>query len=118
MKQFKIIQAFKATEDLVKVEDFSANDQWQIYTLRKNLRPHIEFQQEREKALADKYIKFADDKGNITGQHYIDYLKEQQELNNIDVEYNHEPITLSLVKGITFKTIEALEEFVDFKNDL
>ena len=116
MKQHKIIRAYKATEELDKIE-FSVDEQWQIYNLRKNLRPHVEFQQEREKAINEKYTQYADENSTITGQHYVDYIKEQQELNNMDVEYNYEPVVLKLKKGINFKTIEALEDFVEFKND-
>ena len=115
MKQIKIIQAYKATEDLANITGFTIKDQWQIYTLRKALRPHVEFQQERENALATKYASFADDKGVITGQHYIDYMKDMAELNQMDIKFENEPIKLTLAEGVTFKTIEALEGFVEFE---
>ena len=115
MKQSKIIQAYKATEELANITSFTTKDQWQIYTLRKALRPHVEFQQEREKALAEKYAKYADDKGVISGQRYIDYTKELAELGQMDVELDVNPIKLTLAEGVTFKTIEALEGFVEFE---
>ena len=117
MKQFEVIKAYNATEKLASIEGFTPKDQWQIYTLRKTLRPHIEFQQEREKALADKYIQYADDKGTITGQPYIDYLAEMQELNNMDIEETFTPVKLTLVEGVNFKTIEALAGFIEFEQD-
>ena len=115
MKQSRIIELYKATEKLAKIEGFTPNDQWKIYTLRKNFRPHVEFQQERERALVEKYTPFADDNGVIKGEPYLNYLKEKAELNDLDVEFNCEKIVLPLLKGLTFQDIEELEDIVEFK---
>ena len=117
MKQYKIIQLYNATEKLAGIEGFTPNEQWQIYTLRKALRPHIEFQQEREKALAEKYTPYADENGTLKGEPFKNYAKEKAELNNLDVECEYERIALPLLKGITFQDIEALEDIIEFKTN-
>lgn len=113
MKQIDIINAYKASEDLSKAT-FSKEDEWKIYNLRKALRPRIEFQEEQEKKLAEKYTSFADKDGNLKGEKYIEYMQELQELMNLEVE-SVESITLPLIEGVSFKTIEALENLIEFK---
>ena len=114
MKQIKLVNAYKATEDLAKV-NFSKDDQWKIYCFRKALRPHIEFQEEQENKLVEKYKPYADEQGIVSGKEYIDFLNEKRELNDMDVEFEAEKIELPLVDGIIFKTIESLEDFIEFK---
>lgn len=115
MKQYKVVQLYKATEKLGAIEGFTPEEQWQIYTLRKSFRPHIEFQEERETALINKYTPYADENGSIKGEHYLHYLQEKNELSNLDVDCEYQKITLPLLKGITFQDIEALEDVIEFK---
>ena len=115
MKQYKIINAYKMLETLSDNENLTEFDQWSIYKIRKILRPHIEFQEEREQSIRDKYIPYADKDGIISGEHYVSFMQEMQKLAQMDVEI--EPYIkprIKLTKGITYKTIEPLEEFIEF----
>lgn len=114
MKQFKIIEAFKTTELLADNKNLSSSDQWEIYKLRKILRPHIEFQDERLEAIRNKYKEFADENGTIYGDDYERYNKEIEELYNLEVELDFEKPIIPMVDGITFKIIEPLEDFIEF----
>ena len=114
MKQYQIIQAYNAMETLADNNNLTKEDQWKIFILRKSLRSHVEFQQEQEKALTEKYTPFADEQGILRGEKYTEYLNEKEELQNMEVECSFEKIKLQLKDGITFKTIESLENFIEF----
>ena len=117
MKQFKLIQAYKATEALSSSDKLDTATLWDIYALRKVLLPHWEFQLEREKALQAKYAEFADEQGKISGQHYVDYLNDLEELSNLDkdLEVTKVKIKLQDGMGVTVHMMEALEDFVEFE---
>ena len=115
MKQYQIINAYKSLEILSDNEHLTDFDQWKIYKLRKLLRPHIEFQQERESAIQEKYQAFADDKGILKDEKAQEYMKELQELSQLTVDV--EPFTkpeIKVSKGMTLKIIEPLEDFIEF----
>ena len=117
MKQNKLIQAYKATEVLSSLDKLDVTTLWNVYKLRKILAPHWEFQLEREKAIQTKDAEFIDSEGKISGQHYIDYLSELEEVSNIDKDIEETTkikIELQDNMGITVHTIEALEDFVEF----
>ena len=116
MKQIDIIKAYNATESLATL-NFSKEEQWRIYSFRKKLRPRIEFQKEQEKIIVDKYKQYLDSEGNLHGDKYIEYLKDTEELNTLEVkDLDIIKIELPLIDGINFKTIELLEDFIEFKN--
>ena len=116
MKLNKIISAYEATEALANVSGLSKDDQWAIFKLRKSLRTHKDFKEEREEKIREKFIPYADSTGTLTGQPYSDYVKEVTELYNMEVDYKPDEETiLPLVDGINFKQMEALEDFVTFK---
>ena len=116
MKQFQLINAYKATDKLSHNDKLSANTLWGIYNLRKQLFPHWEFQVEREKDLQQKYSQYADAEGNITGQSYKEYMEELASLLNLDKDISIEKIQIHLTDdlGITVEMMEALEDFVEF----
>lgn len=114
MKQIDIINAYKQMDELASIQ-FSKEDQWKIYCLRKALRPHVEFQDEQDKKLAEKYTPYADENGNLTGEKFLEFMREKQELALLEQE-TPEKIELPLLEGINFKTIEALENLIEFKN--
>ena len=114
MKQINIVQAYNDLKQLANVEGYQEKEQWKLYQLRKKLKPHIDFQQERERIIYDKYREYADQDGMIKGQKYIDLMQEKEDLNNMEIDLSVEKISLPLVKGINFITIEALEDFIDF----
>jgi len=115
MKQSKIINLYKLMETLASVQDLSSDEQWDIYQLRKTLRPHFDFQLEREEALRDKYVPLADEEGNIPAEEAQKYFKEMEELGNLEIELPEiiKP-KIRLVKGISFLTAESLEDFIEF----
>ena len=117
MKQFKIVKAYQATENMSKCEKLDAETLWSIYQLRKKLYPHVEFQAEREDALREKYAEFADEDGVIKGEPYTNYVKDLSEIATMDKEVNiPDKITIKLQDemGITVQMMEALDEFVNF----
>lgn len=114
MKQLSIVTAYNNLETLSNIKDYHAKEQWALYSLRKELRPFVDFYEERIKALGSKYSEFTDEKGMLYDQHYLDYIKEKEELDSLEVEQEISKIELPIVDGITFLTIESLEGFVNF----
>lgn len=115
MKQYYIIEAYQNLEKLSENEALTDFDQWHIYKLRKLLRPHVEFQGERENMLREKYKPYANDEGMLSGDKAKEFTEEIQSLNSLDAEVeSFEKPKIKLVKGITCKTIEALEDFIEF----
>ena len=115
MKQVDIVKAYKDLEALSDIKDFHSEEQWALYSLRKELRSYVDFYEERMKAIADKYSEFADENGMITGQHYLDYTREKSDLDNMEIKEEIKKIELPIVDGITFLTMEALDNFIIFK---
>ena len=115
MKQINIVKAYKNLEQLSNIKDYHNKEQWALYKLRKELRSFVDFYEERINALTDKYKEYADEKGILYGQYYLDYIKEKEELDNLGVEQEIPKIELPIVDGITFLTIESLEDFITFK---
>lgn len=114
MKQINIINAYKNLEQLSMIKDYHNKEQWALYKLRKELRSYNEFYQERNQTIIDKYRQYANEEGVISGQPYQDYLKDVEELNNLDVDIKIEKISLPFVDGITFVIAEQLEDFIEF----
>lgn len=117
MKQYKLIRAYKATEELAHNNKLPANILWGIYQLRKTLSPHIEFQREREEDLKKKYAEFADEEGNISGKPSTDYINDLIEIANMEKEIDFpDKIQLTVVDdlGISVEMMEDLEDFIEF----
>ena len=117
MKQYKLIKAYKATESLSHNDKLSTATLWGIYSLRKKLFPHWEFQTEREEDLKKKYSAYADENGNLTGEHYKEFINELSEVAEMEKEVDTDnPIEFVLEDGIgiTVETMEALDPFVRF----
>lgn len=114
MKQYKIINAYNATETLIDNDKLSIEDQWNLYKLRKSLRQYKEFYEERIEAIRQKYVsKVVDDK--LIGQDAVDFQNDIFDLDNMEIELdNIEQIKLKLQEGITVHIIESLEDFVEF----
>lgn len=118
MKLRDIINAFKTTEQLAEIKGLTNNDQWEVYKVRKNLRTHIDFMNERLSALQAKYREFADENGVLNGDKAIEYNKELEELNNMEIDMNDYDIpVVHMAEGITFKIMEPLENIIEFTPD-
>ena len=118
MKQYKLIRAYKATEELSRNDKLSANTLWSLYNLRKMLAPHWEFQNEREESLRNKYAEFADEQGRLVGEHYNNFIKDLAEIAEMDKDigdFEKVKITLQDNLGLTIEKMEALDEFVEFE---
>lgn len=113
MKQYQIINAYSAMDSFANL-DLMPDEHWAIYQLRKQLRPHVDFQIEREQALSEKYKEFADEKGRLMDEKANEFLQERDEINNMDVEIEIEKPKIRLVKGISFAIAEQLEDFIEF----
>ena len=115
MKQYLINNALIATEQLALNENLTKQDQWNIYKIRKILRPYKEFYDERISALQQKYVKYADEEGRISGEPFAEFTKELEELNNFNVELEQfDRPEIQVVDGISYKIMEPLEEFIEF----
>lgn len=114
MKQSKIINAYKDMEQLATISSLTDQEQWQLYKLRKILRPHHEFQQERENAILEKYKPYADENGNIKGDILNEYIQEMNDLNNMDVELEDFEKPSIPNRNINFLLMEKLEDFINF----
>ena len=114
MKQSKIIEAYNASALLSECE-ITETEQWKLYKLRKVLRSHYEFQQQREDAVREKYSSFIDDRGMIAGEKAQEFVKDINAIGDLEVEIEEfEKPQITMIKGITCKIIEPLEDFVEF----
>ncbi len=114
MKQFKIIQAYKATEELSNCA-ITKKEQWAVYQLRYFLRPHIEFQTEQEESLCKKYSEFTDEKGMLTQEKIPEYIADVKEIGNLEIELGEwKKPQIAFADGITYKITEPLEDFFEF----
>ena len=116
MKQVNIIIAYNTLELLADNETLKNNKsvQWDLYKLRKELRPHFEFQKEQEDIVREKFIKFAAEDGSLPNDKAQEFIKELNDIGNLDIEVDIQKIKVPMVEGITFKLIEPLEEFIEF----
>lgn len=114
MKQYKIIQAYNAVEKFSELP-LTEKEQWEIYKLRKILRPHNDFQEEREEDIKKKYLEFADENGHLSEEKAQEYIQDLNEVGNLDIELQdfQKPV-IRVVQGLTFKVIEELEDFIEF----
>ena len=115
MKLYQIINAFNTTEQLAEIKGLSNSDQWEVYKVRKNLRTHIDFMNERLAAIQNKYREFADENGMLNGEKATEYSKEVEELNNMEIDLGDYDVPgVHMAEGITFKIIEPLEDIIQF----
>ena len=114
MKQFKIIQAYREMEKLADNANLSDNDQWNLYKLRQFLRPHVEFQEEREKTIKEKYKDHTDENGNLKSEFVKDYVTDITSINEMEVELDDFVKPVIPNKGINFMLMETLEDFIEF----
>lgn len=114
MKQSKIIKAYKDMEELAGNTNLTDSEQWDLYQLRKILRPHYEFQQEREAVIRERYVKDVDENGNLRGEKAKAFMKDFEDLGNMEADVAEFKKPLIRNAGVNFKTMEALEDFIEF----
>jgi len=116
MKQYEITEAYKAMDPLARVQGLTASEQWNLYLLRKELRKAAAFVVEREEMLQEKYKPYADSEGKLSGGKAEEYVKEINELRNVEVDTSGYPRpVIRMVDGIPFTSVEALDELVEFQ---
>ena len=115
MKQLQIVNAYNKMESLADNKNLSKESQWALYKLRKDLKPHFDFQVEQEENLRDKYLPFADERQMLPPDKTQEYVKELDEIGNLEIDMGaFEKARIPLVDGISFKTMEDLEDFIEF----
>lgn len=114
MKQSTIIKAYSAAESIAENAKLNDINLWRLYKLRKALLPHHEFEMEREAAIRQKYVPLADDDGMISGETYKAFLKELNDLGDIEKEVEIERFKIPVAEGMTIAQMEALDPFVEF----
>ncbi len=114
INQLKLIEAYKTTEAFADNDKFSTETLWDIFNLRQILKPHIEFQIKREDAIRNKYSEFADENGGLTGEKADAYIKEMNDLNNLEKDIKWKKIDVKLQEGITIRQMESLADFINF----
>ena len=117
MELIKHVNAYMALNTLLK-EKYTYKDAYAIVKLKNVLKENFEFFRDKEREIVSRtakensvkgtYFEFADVKAKE------EYEKEMLELSILDVEAI-EKITLSPPERITPETLEALADFVIFK---
>ena len=114
MKQFKIIEAYNSLPEFSDVKGLTKRDQWELYKLKGLLKPHFDFQVEQEENIKSKYRAYADNEGNLTGEKMNQFVKELDEITNMDVDISFEKPQIKITDGMTLKIMAPLEDFIEF----
>ena len=118
MKQSKIMSAYCATNILANSHELSKDQHWDIFCLRRNLKPHVEFYNEQSEAIDQKYLKLADENGKVFGKDAIAYRRELEELDNMEKDLGEiRKIRIPMIDGINSAEMEAVEDFIEFYRD-
>lgn len=120
MKLAKIINVFNTTEVLAGDPNLTHAGKWVLYSVRKQLADHSEFQREELQKLFEKYpatynaetreLTFKSTKARDA------FLEESKKLDDLEIEINivKQKAKLSDIPGITIQQMEAVEDFIDF----
>ena len=120
MKQSKIIEAYKMLDSFSDNSTLSYSVLWDLYQLKKSLQIHMDFFNSQLELIRNKYISFADENGNISGEPYQNYLNDIAQLGDMDKDVSSilkPTIKLSEFPGITMKTMDAIGDFVNFEKE-
>ena len=118
MKQVKIVKAYEITNILANSHELTKDQQWDIFCLRKILRPHAEFQEEQKAVIDEKYLQQADENGRVFGKVALEYNRELRELDNMEKDLGEIlKIRIPMIDGINSAEMEAVEDFIEFYRD-
>ena len=120
MKQYKIINAYRALNALSNNDRFSYEVLWSLYQLKKDLQPHAEFYDEALNKINQKYSQYADENGMIKGDPFKEYSIQLSELEQMekDVSDIDKPVLkIKDMPGISLQVVEALEDFIEFQKE-
>lgn len=120
MKQAYIILAYQTLDSLSENDKIPYSTLWDLFQLKRQLHPHVDFFNERLEVIKKKYIPYADEKGEISGKHLEDYSKDIEELGNTEVDADKitkPTIKLKDLPGITLKFMEATSNFINYEKE-
>ena len=118
MIQLKIVNAYEATQQLIKENNLSINAKWELFKLRKELLSTYEFYISESKELFDKYETVVNGTAITfeTPELATEYQTKQNEIDNFDVEISlsKHKLKLSDIPNISVSQIELLDGFIEF----
>ena len=124
MKQGKITQAYKTVFDLYRVKGLPFSLSSRLFTLKRKLQPFVEHQQEQEMELLESWKALnPDGTMNITTENVNQVNDGLKSIQDAEVEWNEQPITIALNDdlteklGITGEIIEQVDGFIVFKEE-
>ena len=123
MKQSTIIQAYKTIQELSQ-QKLPLAVGHKLWTVKRMLEPHWEFQREKEQEVFEKYkpvinedgsLQFKDkEEGEAFGKEYLEMVNEVADLDVDLGEYKKVLLHFDDKIDMTVDEIAALSEFVDF----
>lgn len=118
MIQLKIVNAYEATQSLVKNDKLSINAKWELFNLRKELLTTYEFYVSESKKLISGYKTEIDGTSIVFESPELaqEYKAKQDEMDNFDVQIpiGSHKLKLSDIPDITVLQIEVLDGFIEF----
>lgn len=121
MKQVKIINAYRTLMNMAG-ETFPLPVAYKLYKLRKALEPQYDFQTEQERAAVEEFNGHFDDETKKIVFESVEvgekFIKKLEELANMEVELEFEPVTINMNDirmEITPNDIEKLDGFIIFE---
>lgn len=121
MKQIKLCRAYEALDGFAKNIHLPATKAFAIYTVIKKVRPIYEARVDVERDIINRFdIKVDNGQFTFKTPAFAEaYMKEIDELNNVDVEVNVSPIVIALddigEQRITPAQMEALDGIICFE---
>lgn len=123
MKLSRIIAAYNVLESMADhLYDFKVA--YQLYTLKKEMVPHVQFYAAEELKMVEKYAE-----KNENGKAVIQpngkfnfmsaeakegFLADNEALGNVTAEWNREVLKLPVAPMMSMKQLEALDGFIEF----
>ena len=121
MKQGQIFNAFGVIEMLRK-HDYASDEAYDLFKLRQKMAPIVQFQQEERAKLLEKYPPKKAEGGSIefnTREDADAYVQEMNDLCNLEVDEEIEPITMTLRKDIKMYPDDfmVLDGLINFRKE-
>ena len=123
MKLSKIIAAYNVLETMTNhLYDYKVA--YQLYTLKKDMLPHVQFYAAEELKMVEKYAEKnengkavirADGKFNfMSAEAKEGFLADSEALGNVTADWSREVLKLPIAPMISMKQLEALDGFIEF----
>lgn len=123
MKLSKIIAAYNVLETMTNhLYDYKVA--YQLYTLKKDMVPHVQFYAAEELKMVEKYAEKsengkavirADGKFNFMSVEAKEgFLADSEALGNVTADWSREVLKLPIAPMISMKQLEALDGFIEF----